>query len=69
MPDFTQQDLFNIRQRVLDGEDIPNEEMREVITFLRADRTSKISAAKSTKKKKEEVTPEQAEKVLNTLFE
>jgi len=63
---FQLQDLYNLRRRILDGEEPLLSEVTEMITFLRADREAKMTKAKgAAKEKKPEVD---TEKLMNSII-
>lgn len=67
MPEpFTKEDLFAIRQRVLDSgpDSITIEEMEQVVTLLRADRV----AATPPKAKSKKLTAEEMQEKLPSFF-
>lgn len=49
---MTEQDLADLRKRVLDRKPLTTEEAREVIAFLRRDSAAAILAGETTKSKK-----------------
>lgn len=63
---FQLQDLYNLRRRILDGEEVPLSEVIEMITFLRADREAKMTKAKGTAKEKK--PPVDTEKLMNSII-
>lgn len=62
---FTQEDLFSIRRRVLTGESISNEEMRQVVAFLRADRLAAKPVTKAAVKKPQPTSQELQATIAN----
>jgi len=63
---FELQDLYNIRSRVLAGDEVSLSELTEMIAFLRADREAKLLVKKSNgKTKKPKIDPE---KLLNSVI-
>jgi len=63
---FQLQDLYNLRRRILDGEEPPLSEVTEMITFLRADREAKLT--KATKEKKAATPKVDTEKLMNSII-
>ena len=69
---MTIEDVNSIRQRVIAGEDVSTEELREAIAFLRTSRaaapaTKEPKAAKSPKAAKVTLSQEQRTAFLNDL--
>lgn len=63
---MTGQQLNDLRRRVVDGEDVTEEELREAITYLHELRGNDVP--KKTNGKKKEISREEAQKALDDLL-